>query len=79
MDYIVTNIASKELRKIFIQEWNSRYQASSGAWDDTNLSGNQLFNREKTRGRPNKNMLQSKFQLGDTNQWDCSVLFDEIL
>ena len=79
MDYIVTNIASKELRKIFIQEWNSRYQASSGAWDDTNVSGNQLFHREKTRGRPNKNMLQSKFHHGDTNQWDCSVLFDAIL
>ena len=79
MDYIVTNIASKELRKIFIQEWNSRYQASFAAWDDTNASGNQLFHREKTRSRPNKNMLQSKFQHGDTNQWDCSVLFDAIL
>ena len=79
IDYIVTNIASKELRKIFIQEWNSRYQASFGAWDDTNVSGNQLFHREKTRGRPNKNMLQSKFNHGDTNQWDCSVLFDAIL
>ncbi|XP_028408095.1 uncharacterized protein LOC114530687 [Dendronephthya gigantea] len=79
MDYIVTNVASKELRKIFIQEWNSRYQASFGKWDDTNVSGNQLFHREKSRARPNKNTLQSKFQDGDTNAWDCTVLFDAIL
>ncbi|XP_028408090.1 uncharacterized protein LOC114530685 [Dendronephthya gigantea] len=79
MDYIVTNVASKELRKIFIQEWNSRYQASFGKWDDTNVSGSQLFHREKSRARPNKNTLQSKFQDGDTNEWDCTVLFDAIL
>ena len=77
--HIVMNVARTELRKFFIQEWNNRYQASFGAWDDTNVSGNQLFNREKIRARPNKNMLQSKFQNGDTNQWDCSVLFDAIL
>ena len=79
MDYIVTNVASKELRKIFVQEWNSRYQASFGKWDDTNVSGNQLFHREKSRARPNKNTLQSKFQHGDTNEWDGTVLFDAIL
>ena len=77
--HIIMNVARTELRKFFIQEWNNRYQASFGAWDDTNVSGNQLFNREKIRARPNKNMLQSKFQNGDTNQWDCSVLFDAIL
>ena len=77
--HIVMNVARTELRTFFIQEWNNRYQASFGAWDDTNVSGNQLFNREKMRARPNKNMLQSKFQNGDTNQWDCSVLFDAIL
>ncbi|XP_028408184.1 uncharacterized protein LOC114530767 [Dendronephthya gigantea] len=79
MDYIVTNVASKGLRKIFIQEWNSRYQASFGKWDDTNVGGNQLFHREKSRARPNKNTLQSKFQDGDTNEWDCTVLSDAIL
>ncbi|XP_028408093.1 uncharacterized protein LOC114530686 [Dendronephthya gigantea] len=79
VDYIVTNVASKELRKIFIQEWNSRYQAFFGKWDDTNVSGNQLFHREKSRARPNWNTLQSKFQNGDTNEWDCSALFDAIL
>ena len=79
MDSIVTDVASKELRKMFIREWNSRYQASFGKWDDTNVSGNQLFHLERSRARPNKNTLQSKFQDGDTNEWDCTVLFDAIL
>ena len=79
MRKIVSDLMSKELRKIFKQEWNSRYQATLGGWDDTNVSGQQLFNLEKTRSRPNKNVLQAKFQHGDTNQWDCTVLFDAIL
>ena len=76
---IVDDVVAEGLRSIFKQEWNSRYQLSFGAWDDTNSSGQQLFNLEKTRSRPNKNVYQLKFQNGDTSQWDCSVLFDAIL
>ena len=79
MDEIINDIVCKELRSIFRQEWNSRYQVSFGAWDDTNASGQQLFHRERTRSRPNKNVSQTAFQHGDTNLWDCSVLFDAIL
>ena len=76
--HIVMNVARTELRKYFIQEWNNRY-AYLGAWDDTNVSGNRLFNREKTRRRPNEKIYQSQFKHGDTTQWDCCVLFDAIL
>ena len=69
----------KELRKFFKREWNSRYQASIGAWDDTSVSGSQLSRLEQRRSRPHKKMFQDKFKDGDTNQWDCSVLFDAIL
>ena len=79
MDKIINDIVCKELRSIFRQEWNSRYQVSFGAWDDTNASGQQLFYLEKARSRPNKNVSQTAFQHGDTNLWDCSVLFDAIL
>ncbi len=79
LEEIVNDFVSKGLRKIFKQEWNYRYQARSGAWDDTNVSGQQLFHIEKTRSRPNKNVYQAKFRHGDTNQWDSSVLFDAIL
>ena len=79
MDKIINDIMCKELRSVFKQEWNSRYQLSFGAWDDTNASGQQLFHRERTRPRPNKKVYQTAFQHGDTNLWDCSVLFDAIL
>ena len=70
---------AKELRKFFKREWNSRYQARFGPWDDTSVSGSHLSCLEKKRPRPNKKMFQDKFKDGDTNQWDCSVLFDAIL
>ena len=76
---MLTDVVSAELRKYFKREWNTRYQVKFGAWDDTPISGLQLFHAEKTRARPSKNMLQSKFQHGDTSQWDCTVLFDAIL
>ena len=79
MQSIVTDAVSEGLRNVFKREWNSRYQISLGAWDDTNTSGGQLYHSEKTRKRPNMNEYQQKFQHGDTNQWDCSVLFDAIL
>ena len=79
LEKIVNDVVSKGLRKIFKQEWNYRYQSTFGAWDDSNASGLQLFHKEKTRSRPNKNVYQANFQHGDTNQWDCSVLFDAIL
>ena len=79
MQSIVTDAVSEGLRNVFKREWNSRYQASLGAWDDTNTSGGQLYHSEKTRKRPNMNEYQQKFQHGDTNRWDCSVLFDAIL
>jgi hypothetical protein len=79
MQNIIIDVVSEGMRKVFKNEWNTRYQASFGAWDDTNVSGLQLFYRENARSRPNKNMYQAKFQHGDTNQWDCTVLFDAIL
>ena len=79
MEKIVNDIVCKGLRNVFKQEWNSRYKSKMGAWDDTSPSGKQLFHLEKNRSRPNKNVYQAAFQHGNTNQWDCSVLFDAIL
>jgi tetratricopeptide (TPR) repeat protein len=80
MRKIVSDLMSKELRKIFKQEWNLRYQATFGGWDDTSVSGNQLFHLEKKpRSGLNNNVYLAKFRHGDTNQWDCTVLFAAIL
>ena len=69
----------KELRKFFKREWNSRYQASIGAWDDTSVGGSHLSRLEQRRSRPYKKMFQDKFKDDDTNQWDCFVLSAAIL
>ena len=79
MQSIVTDAVSEGLRNVFKREWNSRYQASLGPWDDTNTSGGQLYHSEKARKGPKMNVYLPQFQHGDTNQWDCTVLFYAIL
>jgi hypothetical protein len=49
MQNIIIDVVSEGLRNVFKNEWNTRYQASFGAWDDTSASGLQLFHRENTR------------------------------
>ena len=77
--FLFTNAVAKALRVVFKDEWNSRYQAKFGSWDDTSASGLQLFHLEKIRSSPSQDEYLEKFRLGDTNQWDCPVLFDAIL
>lgn len=77
MSRIITDIVSEGLRTIFQQEWNRRHQATLGAWDNTPISGQELFNFEKRRPRAKQHL--AKFKNGNTNEWDCTVLFDAIL
>ena len=74
----IMNIAVCEgLREIFKQEWDKHYGISKGLWDDTVLTGNELYNMEKTRpaARPYWNV----FKAGERSEWDCSALADAIL
>ncbi|XP_046855435.1 uncharacterized protein LOC124448463 [Xenia sp. Carnegie-2017] len=73
---MITDVVRKELADLFIQEWN---RTAYGEWDNTVSSGQKLYNIELTRCRPNKSILQSNFQSGNTSSWDCSTLFDAIL
>ena len=82
MEHVLKDVVKRELRGIFIKEWNSRYEKTYGAWDDTSSRGKHLFRKEKTRKNPSMNLMKqylAKFRHGDTKQWDCSVLFDAIL
>ena len=77
MRTIITDIVSKGLRTIFRQEWDKRYHATLGAWDDTPKSGQQFYNREKRRPRAKEHL--PKYKSGNTNEWDCTAIFDAIL
>ena len=82
IENVFNNDVCEVLRGVFKKEWDSRYHRNRklGKWDDSGRIGEQLFDKEKTRTRPpNKCMYLSKFQNGDTSQWDCTVLFDAIL
>lgn len=64
------------LRQIFKQEWDKHYGVSKGHWDDTPLTGNELFHLEKTRAA--RHYLQL-FKFGKRSDWDSSALSDAIL
>ena len=70
-------MVSDGLRTIFKQEWDSRYQATLGAWNNTAINGREMHNIEK-RG-PGKKENLPKFLNGNINEWDCTVLFNAIL
>ena len=65
------------LRQIFKQEWDKHYGVSKGHWDDTPLTGNELFHLEKTRAAA-RHYLQL-FKFGKRSDWDSSALSDAIL
>ena len=76
MKTIVSDIVCDGLRTIFKQEWDRRYKATLGAWYNTAINGQDMYNIEQ--GRPRKENLP-KFLNGNINEWDCTVLFDAIL
>ncbi|XP_046847323.1 uncharacterized protein LOC124440940 [Xenia sp. Carnegie-2017] len=72
---ILSDVVTTKLTDLFIQEWNIHY----GVWENTNISGQKLFNIERTKRRPLDNHILSKFHVGDTSKWDCTTLFAAIL
>ncbi|XP_046864340.1 uncharacterized protein LOC124458352 [Xenia sp. Carnegie-2017] len=76
---ILTDVVTKKLADLFIKEWNINYKKSHGEWKNTNVSGQKLFNIEKTKKKPHDKHILSKFQEGDTSKWDCTTLFAAIL
>ncbi|XP_046849334.1 uncharacterized protein LOC124442869 isoform X2 [Xenia sp. Carnegie-2017] len=76
---ILSDVVVNKLVDLFIQEWKNNYKKSHGEWDNTNVSGQKLFNIEKTKKRPLDNHILSKFQDGDTSKWDSTTVFAAIL
>ncbi|XP_046849723.1 uncharacterized protein LOC124443232, partial [Xenia sp. Carnegie-2017] len=76
---ILTNVVEKKLADLFIQEWDKHYIKSLGRWENTNVSGQKLFNIEKTKKKPHDKHILHTFQDGDTSKWDCTTMFAAIL
>ncbi|XP_046847990.1 uncharacterized protein LOC124441558 [Xenia sp. Carnegie-2017] len=79
MQKILTDVVEKKLADLFIHEWDKHYKKSLGQWENTNISGQKLFNIEKTKKKPHDKHILQTFQDGDTSKWDCTTLFAAIL
>ena len=71
---MATKIIPNELRTTFKQEWNTRYQASKGPWQDTTKNGSDFCKLESRNPKRNSRLLDLMKE-GNTNKWDCSRLF----
>ncbi|XP_046847442.1 uncharacterized protein LOC124441057 [Xenia sp. Carnegie-2017] len=76
---ILKNVVKKKLVDLFIQEWNTHYKESLGVWENTNVSGQKLFNIEISEKKFCDKQTLSKLKDGDTSKWDCTALCKAIL
>ena len=77
--YIAFNLIPEGLRKIFKQEWDFRYKASLGEWEDKPQNGQDFYNKESKKSRKNNARYLATIQNGKTEEWDCTCLFFAIL
>ncbi|KAL9973741.1 hypothetical protein ACROYT_G020235 [Oculina patagonica] len=77
--YIVTNVLAHGLRLIFKREWDYRYKATLGEWQDTPQNGLDFFNNESLRNQKRNARLLATMVNGNTAEWDCTMLFYAIL
>ncbi|XP_031557604.1 uncharacterized protein LOC116294194, partial [Actinia tenebrosa] len=76
---VTTHIIPDGLRKVFKQEWNTRYQATHGQWQDTSKNGMDFYGMESPKNKKIKPRELSIMKNGNTNEWDCTCLFYGIL
>ncbi|XP_046848888.1 uncharacterized protein LOC124442435, partial [Xenia sp. Carnegie-2017] len=76
---ILSDVVTKKLVDLFIKEWNTHHKKSHGEWENTNVSGQELFNIERSKKifRDEKTLL--KLKDGDTSKWDCTTICKAIL
>ena len=78
--YITFNLIVGALRKVFKGEWDSRYKARLGEWEDTAKNGLDFFNKEsKKPSHGRKAAYLVTIKNGKTDEWDCSCLFFALL
>ena len=78
--YVVTDVLTDGLRKIFKQEWDNRYGATkSGEWKDEPRNGVDFKNKESAQNRRRNAPLLKTMIGGNRAEWDCTMLFYAIL
>ena len=77
--YVTTDILTEGLRKIFKQEWDSRYKATLGEWKDDPKNGLDFWNGESLRNQKKYARLLKTMTRGNRAEWDCTMLFYAIL
>ena len=77
--YIATLILPKNLRLLFKQEWDSRYQATKGEWNNTPQNGQDFKSSESPHNQKRNSQLLSTMVNGNLAEWDCTMLFYAIL
>ena len=77
--YVVTDILTESLRKIFKQEWDSRYKTTLGKWQDSSKNGTDFISMESRRNQQRYASSVSTIVRGNTAEWDCVMLFRAIL
>ena len=76
MCYITFNFIVEGLRQVFKWEWESRYKANLGEWEDTAQNGKDFFNIESKQPSDKRNAAHlATIKNGKTEEWDCSCLF----
>ena len=77
--HIVTDILPQGLRLVFKQEWDSRYKATLGEWNDTPKNGLDFKNGESPAKQTRNARLLATMIKGNREEWDCTMLFYAIL
>ena len=77
--HIATDTLPPALRLLFKQEWDCRYKATLGEWEDTPQNGLDFKNGESPANQRRNARLLATMVNGDRAQWDCTMLLYAIL
>ena len=77
--YLTTDILAEGLREIFKQEWDRLYKSTKGEWKDEPRNGMDFYDGESPRNQKRNARLLATMKNGNSEEWDCTMLFYAIL
>ena len=76
---VTTDILAEGLREIFKQEWDKLYKTTKAEWKDEPRNGMDFYNGESPRNQKRNARLLATMKNGNSEEWDCTMLFYAIL